>query len=216
MTDFQFPAGMRELDFLDAYRNSALRKPSVVADSALRSLVLASQVDRLVLAGLIAEQLAEACRRLTHVWQALADRRYSVARTLAGPLPGVAAFRSLAQDAGTLSSEQVLHHLSLDSSAIEFAEKLRGQPALAMLDELVATAEVGAPMLLIPSLSNGRSPTEGWLAGVGPAGEVTDALVGLQEPDAASMADTTADLCSVARGFLGVYLGARRGAGRPV
>jgi hypothetical protein len=39
--------------------------------------------------------------------------------------------------------------------------------------------------------------------------------LGALEQDAAALADLTADLSAIARGFLGAYLDARRIAGRP-
>jgi len=188
----------------------------VVADAALRSLVLAGTADRLVLCGLIAEQLAESCRRLTAVHAALWDRTHLVARTLLKPLPGLAEWRRMAQFAGTLTPEQMLRDLGLDESALESAMRLRSQPGLANLDGLVAAAESGSAMLLIPGFESHRPPSESWFSGVDREGQPVVAALAAEEGDAAALADLTADLSSIARGFLGAYLHSRRTAGRPV
>ena len=55
----QFPGGLSELEFVDAYARSALRKPQMAADAALRALVFSESGDRAVLTGLIGQELAE-------------------------------------------------------------------------------------------------------------------------------------------------------------
>jgi hypothetical protein len=215
MRDLVYPGGLSELDFVSTYANSTLRKPQVVADSALRTLVLASQADRIVLTGLIAEQLAEACRRLTAVYRALSNRQNSAAKWLLGPLPGVEPWKEMIQDAATLTPEQLVRHLGIDDSAQESAERLRGQPDLSRLTELVSAAATGGGMLLIPWLESHRGPLEILYAGCTIDDVDGDfATVGVDESDAAMLADLTADMSSIARGFLQAYLGARRGAGR--
>jgi hypothetical protein len=214
MQPSDYPAGLSELEFLEAYYSSGLRKPSVVADSVLRSLVLAGQSDRLVLSGLVAEQLAEACRRLCAVYLALSDRRHPIARTLMGPLPREDEWVTFAQHAATFTPEQMLRELSLDDSALEAAKKLRGLGDLGELAPLVAAAESGNPMFLVPSLPSGRTPIAGWLRGTNGDGEATVVEVLLEEHEVASLADLTAELTGIARRFLGAYLEARRTAGR--
>lgn len=209
MDESPYPGGLRELDFVEAYLRGALRKPQVVADSLLRSLVLAGQSDRLILSGLLAEQLAEACRRMVAVYEALSDRRYPVARTLAGPLPGFERWQGFIQVAATFTPEQMLRELSLGDDALPAARNLRAQPDLAAVSDIVASAAGGGGMVLIPP---GRE-AECWYASGGPGLPIASSL-GTDESDAASLADLTADLCGIARGFLGSYLDARRGAGR--
>ena len=206
-----FPGGLAELEFVDAYWRSALRKPQMAADAALRQLVFAEAGDRAVLAGLIAQELAESCRRLAAVHGALADRRYNLARTLLQPLPNAAAWRALAQQAATFTPEQMLRELSLDESALDFATRLRAQPDLAGLTNLVEAAETGSPMLLIPGRRN--VARECWFAGVSASGEPVAASFGSKEQDAATLADLTAEFSAIARGFLGVYLDSRKNAG---
>ncbi len=209
-----YPGGLSELDFVEAYQASALRKPSVVADSVLRALVLAGQGERSMLSGLIAEQLAEASRRLVAVYLALSDRRYSVARRLMQPLPGAQEWLAFAQDAGNLTPEQMLRHLSLPESAFDAATRLRSLDNLALLEPYVSAAEVGALMFLVAPTASARPPSHGWLAGTDASGGPVAIEVLFDEQEAAALADLTADLTSISRAFLGAYLDARRGAGR--
>lgn len=208
----QFPGQLSELEFVSAYARSALRKPQLAADAALQMLVFAEAGDRAVLVGLIAQELAEACRRLAGVHAALADRRYSIARSLMQPLPGVEQFRNLAHQAATFTPEQMLRELSLGEEALPHAQHLRGHPDLAGLTDLVAAAETGNVMLLVPG--NGNIPRESWVAGVSTAGDSIAASFGADEHDGAQLADITADLAGIARGFLNAYLDGRYHAGR--
>ena len=212
MPETTFPGNLGELDFVAAYSRSTLRKPQLAADAALRSLVFADTSDRVVLVGLIAGELSEACRRLAAVYRALADRRYSIARSLMTPLPGADEWRAFVHEAATFSPEQVVRELGLGEEALPHAENLRGQPSLADLNELVAAAETGNQMFLVPTF--GRAD-EAWVAGVDRNGRtVAASFAAASEPDAIGLADLTADLCGIARGFLESYLHGRRTAGR--
>ncbi|MFN0094900.1 MAG: hypothetical protein ACKVVT_08995 [Dehalococcoidia bacterium] len=204
-----YPGGLRELDFLDAYLRGALRKPQVAADGLLRALVFADPADRPVLAGAIAGELAEACRRLVAVWEALSDRRRPIAAALMGPLPGAAAWVEFAQQTATLTPEQVIRELGIGEAGLRAAKHLREHPDLPGLTGLVVAAEQGAEMLLLPL----AAADEGWLAGIGGDGETMAASFGVGEPDAAGLADLTAAFCDAARAFLGAYLDGRRTAG---
>jgi hypothetical protein len=209
-----YPAGLSELEFLDIYERSALRKPQVAADAALRTLVLAGTSDRVTLTALIAQQFVEAARRLVAVHEALGNRREPVALALTRPLPGAAEWRDFAQRAGTLEPEDMLRNLALNETARPSAELLRRQPDLGQFTELIRACETGSEMLLVRESNGSRAPVEFWLAGIGRDGEPAQAAIGTAEDDAAMFADLTADLSSVARGFLGAYLGARRTDGR--
>lgn len=209
-----FPGSLRELEFVDAYYRSALRKPQMAADAALRALVFSDAGDRAILVGLIAQELAEACRRLVAVYNALADRRYSIARSLMRPLPGVTEWLAFIQEAGTFTPEQICRELSLGEDAIDSATQLRGEPHLADLTGLVTAAESGSAMLLVPLPEGRYVPTECWIAAAVEASDPIAASVSPTEQEAANLADITANLCSIARGFLGTYLGNRRSAGR--
>jgi hypothetical protein len=212
MTPDAFPGGLAELAFVEAYWRSALRKPQIAADTALRSLVFADLADRALLTGLIGQELAEACRRLVAVHDALADRTYNVARSLMRPLPGLDEWRQFVRQAAAYTPEQMLRELSLDSSAMPSAINLRSQDGLGQLNGLVAAAAGGSAMLLVPRPAK-NADTECWYAGITSDGPPVAASFGTDEIDAANLADLTADLSSIARGFLGAYLESRRNAG---
>lgn len=214
MPEVTYPGELNELDFVEAYARSALRKPEMAADAALRSLVFAEAGDRAILVGLIAQELGEACRRLVTVHNALADRRYPIARSLLKPLPGAAEWREFIQRAASVSADQMVRELSLNDDALESARILRAQPDLSELSGLVAAAETGNPMLLIPALNRKHVPDEVWLAGINENGQSVASSFGAQESDGATLADLTGDICSIARGFLLSYVNARRNAGR--
>lgn len=208
----RFPGGLSELEFVESYCRSALKKPQMAADSALRALVFSDSAGRALLTGLIASELVEACRRLVAVHTALSDRRFSIAQTLLRPLPGAAEWAAFVHQAGTFTPEQMLRELSLGEDALEHAEHLRSQPALADFTAMVSAAETGNAMLLTP---NGRNVAdECWLGGVDSNGESVASSFGTSESEATTLADVTADLSAIARGFLGTYLGHRLNAGR--
>jgi hypothetical protein len=83
-----------------------------------------------------------------------------------------------------------------------------------LLSGLVAAAATGNSMLLIPGLGQRNVPSECLFVGVDNDGAAFASSFGVSEGDAANLADLTADLSGIARGFLLSYLGARRGAGR--
>ena len=207
-----FPGGLSELEFVESYCRTALKKPQMAADSALRALVFSDSAGRALLTGLIASELVEACRRLVAVHTALSDRRFSIAQTLLRPLPGAAKCAAFVHQAGTFTPEQMLRELSLGEDALEHAEHLRSQPALAEFTAMVSAAETGNAMLLTP---NGRNVAdECWLGGVDSNGESVASSFGTSESEATTLADVTADLSAIAHGFLGTYLGHRLNAGR--
>ena len=207
-----FPGGLSELEFVESYCRTALKKPQMAADSALRALVFSDSAGRALLTGLIASELVEACRRLVAVHTALSDRRFSIAQTLLRPLPGAAEWAAFVHQAGTFTPKQMLRELSLGEDALEHAEHLRSQPALADFTAMVSAAETGNAMLLTP---NGRNVADQcWLGGVDSNGESVASSFGTSESEATTLADVTADLSAIARGFLGTYLGHRLSAGR--
>ena len=63
---------------------------------------------------MLAGQLVEATLRLTAVFEALDDRRVSIAERLRGPLPGAHEWVALAQLAATAEPEGVVRRLALD------------------------------------------------------------------------------------------------------
>ena len=214
MQHVRYPGDLTELQFVDAYCRSALRQPQMAADAALRALVFSESGDRAILTGLIAQQLAQACRRLVAVYNALSDRRYSIARTLLRPLPGVEEWKTFVHQAGTFSPEQTCRELSLGDAALEHARHLRSQSDLPELTGLVAASESGSSMLLVPYMDRRNIAEECWLAGVDDEGEPFASSFRATEQNAADLAGLTADMSNIARGFLEVYLGNRRSAGR--
>ncbi len=213
METHPYPGGLSELDFVDAYQRTVLRKPQVIADAILKTLLHADAFDRALLSGAVAVELAESCRRLAAVHLALADRRYPIARSLMQPLPSADQWREFAQQAATFTPEQMLRELNLPDSALESAKLLREQPDLGGLADLVEAAELGSGMVIVP-VSERSMPVEAWLAGRTADGQGVASAVPVSESDTATLADITADMVSIARGFLGGYLSARRTAGR--
>jgi hypothetical protein len=208
-----YPGELSELEFVESYARSALRKPEMAADAALRTLVFSEAGDRAILTGLIGFELAEAGRRLVAVYDALADRRYAVARALLRPLPGLEAWREFVHRAATFAPEQTVRELGLGEGALPHAQDLRSQPSLAELDGLIAAAATGNPMLLAPGIGRRNLIEECWFSGVDESGQPFAVRFGASENDAANLADLTGDLCRIGRGFLLNYLEGRRGAG---
>ncbi len=209
-----YPGNMTEIDFVEAYARSALKKPQMAADAALRTLVFSEAGDRAILVGLIAQELTEAARRLVAVYEALSDRTHPVALSLLNPLPGAAQWKTFVQRAATISPEQMLRELSIGNDALESAQLLRAQPELAEITGMISAAETGNLLLLIPDLARRLVAEECWLAGIDSNGQPIASSFGSSESDATTLADIAADLSGIARGFLMSYLGARRGAGR--
>lgn len=214
MIPHTFPGGLGELDFIEAYCESALRKPAMAADSALRALMYADSADRPLLVGLIAHELAEAGLRLVAVGDALSDRRYNIARSLMKPLPGVDEWRSFIHYAAIFSPDQMLREMSLSDEALPHAEALRSQPHLADYTGLIAVFCARNGMLLVPDQGKRPVPTECWVAGTGEDGQPLAASFNVSEQHAANLADVAGELSYIARGFLLAYLRSRRTAGR--
>ncbi len=210
MAEAPYIARLSELAFLEAYEQTVLSKPQMVADTALRSLAFCSPYERPALVGMLAEQLVEAALRLTAVFEALDDRRVSSAERLRGPLPGADAWVSLAQLAATAEPEGVVRRLALDEGAEENAAQLRGLPVPEWLPDLIV-ASTAADSLAMPAPVDQLAIT-----GTTEEGERVEVRLAAGENATVAMADMIADLCSVARGFLGAYLRARRSLGQRV
>jgi hypothetical protein len=210
MPERAYIAGLSEIAFLEEYERSVLSKPQMVADAALKALAFAPPYERPALVGMLAEQLVEAALRLTAVFEALDDRRLSVADSLRGPLPGVEAWVALAQLAGTAEPEGVVRRLALDEGAVESATQLRGLPVPEWLPALVE-ASTAADSMAMPAPIDQLAIT-----GTNAEGERLEVRLAAGENDTVAMADLVADLCSVARGFLGAYLRARKTMGQRV
>ncbi len=219
MERVSYPAGLQEIPFVRAYHRTALRKPQVVSDTILRSLMTSSQDDRLILASSLVQQLSEACRRAVAVHDALFDRQYSIARQLAGPLPGVDAWSNFIDRAARVEPEAMLRDLGLGEDAEPAANLLRRQTDLSWITPVIAADVTENVMSLItqPASQAHRIPLDIAVATTGipdgPAPDPDPALT-LGIDDAATVADTTADMVEIARGFLGAYISARMNAGR--
>ena len=72
---------------------------------------------------------------------------------------------------------------------------------------------MGSSMVIVP-INERSMPVEAWIAGRTASGDGIASAITVSEGDTASLADITADMVSIARGFLGGYLSARRTAGR--
>ncbi len=204
MAEASYVEGLSEIAFLEAYERVVLSKPQVVSDTALRSLAFAPPSERPALVGLLAEQLVEGALRLTAVFEALDDRRLAVADQLRKPLPGAQEWVALMQLAGTAEPEGVVRRLALDEGALESAEQLRGQPAPDWLADLIAALTASDTLTLAAPHDQIA------ITGTTVDGERLEVRLAAGEEVTVAMADLIADLCSVARGFLGAYLRARR------
>jgi hypothetical protein len=203
----RYPGGLSELRFVDAYWRLTLRKPQVGADAALRAMVTAGAGDRGPLVGVLASHAAEAARRLVAVYSALDDRTYPIARRLQGPLPGRDAWDEFVSTVMALQPSQLTWRLGVGEDGLAAAERMRSMGDPTWLGPLVSAAEHGTLLIDGPGERDGR-------IGVAIAGQPEVEALRLSEDDAASLADATADMVSVARGLLGSYLDARRVAGR--
>jgi hypothetical protein len=140
---------------------------------------------------------------------ALDDRTLPVGRRLMEPLPGLADWRRFVQMAATIEPEGMLRRMGISDEAMERAIQLRGQGDLIWIEPLIAAAESGNVTLLAFSSGHGGPAAEAFLGGANDAERTR-----LTEDDAATLADLTAEMVSIARGFLGAYVGGRRSAGR--
>ena len=210
MAEQSYVEGLTEIRFLEEYERTVLSKPQMVADAALKALAFAPPYERPALVGMLAEQLVEAALRLTAVFEALDDRTVSIAQHLRGPLPGAEAWVALAQLAGTAEPQGVVRRLALDEGAVESAAQLRGLPIPEWLPALIE-ASTAADALAMPAPIDELAVT-----GTNAEGERLEVRLAAGENATVAMADLIADLCSVARGFLGAYLRARRSLGQRV
>ncbi len=216
MTQPPYPSGLREIAFVQAYQRTTLRRPQVVSDTILRSLMTSGQEDRLVLVSSLADQLAEACRRLVAVHDALFDRRYPIAQVLLRHLPGAEDWKGFLVRATTLPPDAMLRDLGLGEEALPAAESLRGQPDLSWVAPVIMASETGNMLSLItrPESQAHRIAESIWVGSAWESDERPGAAIDVGFDDAATLADTTAEMVAIARGFLGAYLGARLSAGR--
>jgi|DewCreStandDraft_2_1066082.scaffolds.fasta_scaffold00017_311 hypothetical protein len=202
-----YPGGLSELDFLRAYHRTTLRVPQVASDSLLRSLVTAAEPDRPVLVAALGAMAGRAARQLTAVAAALEDRSRPVAERLLGPLPGAPAWVDLIHRVATRPPTVLAGDFGLGQAGVAHAERLRALGDLAWVTPLVELSERDG--FLLGTMNEWRHTWEAVWAVVDGV-----AALALREEDAANVADTTAELVAVARGFLGAYLDGRTGGRR--
>ncbi len=202
----EYPGGLSELEFLRAYHRTTLRVPQVASDSLLRSLVTAAEADRPVLVAALGAMAGRAARQLAAVARALEDRSRPVAERLMGPMLGTDAWVELIQRAATRAPEVIAGDLGLGSAGLAHAERFRALGDLSWLTPLVALSERDG--FLLGTVNEWRHAWEAVWAVVDGV-----AALALREEDAANVADTTAELVAIARGFLGAYLEGRGGGG---
>lgn len=216
MADVTYPANLTEIGFLETYRESTLRKPSVVADVILRAAPFSVAEDVPILGGLLAEQVVEAALRLVAVYDALDDRRHAIARSLLRPLPGLGEWRAFRARVARSTADAILRDLSLGEDALKAAEQLAAQPSLAWLDDLIAASLAGDGMVITPGASSRSLLRQFWIHGTPPeADEPLTVVFQSGERDIAALADAAADFSEIARGLLASYIDARTSAGRP-
>lgn len=202
-----YPLGMTEIEFVDVYRRVTLRKPQVGADAALLTMVTAAADDRLALLGVMGDYVAEAALRLVAVYQALSDRTYAVGQSLLAPLPGKEEWDRFAMVAVAAEPRSTLRDLYLGDDAIEPAERLRSMGDIGWIGPLIS-ATTGGGVVIEGTQSKGLGVARFAIPGIHVP------VLDVVEDDAATLADTAAELSGIARGFLGAYVEARTYAGR--
>lgn len=198
----EYPGGLSEREFLQAYHRSTLRLPQVATDSLLRSMVTAAEADRPPLLAALGLMAGLAARHLTAVSLALSERTRPVAVQLLRPLPGADAWREFLQRIATRAPAVVAGDLGLSPGGNPYAERLRSLGDLTWLTPLVAVSERHG--FLLAPVGQWRPAGDVWPV-VDDAASVSPSVV-LRDEDAATLAETTVELTAVARGFLGVYL----------
>ena len=197
---------MDEAQFLRAYEAHALRKPQVVSDNVLAGILLADASYRVALSALLLQEAVEAARRLAAVWSALSDRSRPVARRLAGPLPGAAAWRSFTTAVAAASDgRQLLREMTVDSSALQSAEELVEYPALARFEAPIRVFELGPPAAL--SLDDTSATL--LVRNIDASGSLVEAAWSLERDRVTALADATGYFVTWARDFLGAYIEGR-------
>jgi hypothetical protein len=200
-------AGMDEIEFLQAYEDTTLRKPQVVSDNVLTGIHLSDASHRIVLSVLLMQETVEAARRLAAVWAALSDRSRTVSQRLAGPLPGPDVWRAFV-DAVTSAPgpAHLLRAMAIDASAAESARELLEFEDLAQFEPLIRVFEPGPPVALVtaevpPMLLVGSTDAEG---------RRIEAYWSLDRDDVTALGDATGYFVTWSRDFLGAYIDARR------
>lgn len=206
------PGGMSEAEFLDAYVATALRKPQVVADNVLTGLFLAEVGNRPALTALLLQEAVEAARRLNAVWLALTDRTRPVAESLAGPLPGSAAWTAFAATVSAAAADPaaLLDAMAIDASALDSAEELAAFDGLARFAVPLRLFESGVPAVTVTP----GPPPSLLLSTVDAAGDPAEARLSLADDQVVALGDAAGDFVTWALDFLGAFIDAREAAGR--
>jgi hypothetical protein len=194
-----FPVGLDEKLFLELWCNSLLPKPQVIADLILKSFPFAMPSDRPALVSVLVVQVVEASLRLVAVNSALADRSKSVALNLLKPLPSQSDWEEFVQSVENLDPVQILAHLNVGEEALPSAELLCSQSGFSFISQMISVVGSGE-VVFIPQRDN---------ANVVFSLDGNAISVSTDELDVVSLADLTADLSSVAKGFLSAYMQAR-------
>jgi hypothetical protein len=194
-----FPFGLTEESFLHLWHSSLLTRPQIIADLILKSFPFAIPQDRPALVSLLVAQLIEASLRLVAVENALTDRTKSVAHNLTEPLPDLPAWNVFTETVRILQPIQLLHRLNIGEEALVSAELLCSQSDLSFLSELISVAG-SKEVVFVPQKENINV-----IFSLG-----NNAIsVSTDELEVVALADLTADLCSIAKGFLIAYVETR-------
>ena len=198
------------MEFLEAYADTALRKPQVVADNVLTGIFLADASYRAPLTALLVQEAVEAARRLSAVWLALSDRTRPVAHRLAGPLPGAQAWMRFAEAVGVAAARPaaLLEAMAIDASALQSAEELAAFDGLARFAVPLCAYEAGPPTVTVLA----GTPQTLLLSNVDAGGEPVEARLSLTEEQTIALGDAAGDFVTWARDFLGAYIDARAAA----
>jgi len=200
-------AGMDEMDFLQAYEATTLRKPQIVSDNVLTGIHLADASHRRALSILLMQEAVEAARRLAGVWLALSDRSVRVAYRLAGPLPGAATWGAFVDEvAAAREPSDLLRAMAIDASAAESAAELLEYEALAEFEAPIRAFEPGPPVMLVtpdvpPMLLAGNVDADG---------HRVEAYWSLERDDVTALSDAAGYFTTWARDFLGAYIEGRQ------
>ena len=204
------PGNMSETDFLHAYAAHALRKSQVVADNVLTGIFLTDATYRGALTALLVQEAVEAARRLAAVWGALSDRTRPVARSLAGPLPGVEAwlrFAHAVEDAARAEHPAaLLRAMAIDESALQSAQELCAFDGLARFEVPLRVYEPGPPVVTV---QGGGAAATLLLSNTTPGGETVLTRMTLADEQIIALGDATGDFTTWAGDFLGAYIEGR-------
>ena len=155
--------------------------------------------DRPALVSVLVVQVVEASLRLVAVNNALADRSESVAVNLTKSLPSQSDWEEFVQFAGNLDPIQVLAHLNVGEEALPSAELLCSQNEFSVISQLISVVDSGE-VVFIPQRDN---------ANVVFSLDGNMISVSTDELEVVSLADLTANLSFIAKGFLLAYMQAR-------